>query len=220
MMGNDMASAGKLSGESKRVIARRTAQGLVLLVALTLLAAGCSSKRVSRREAGEMIDLSGRWNDTDSRLVAEEMIQDSMSFPWIDDFQKKSGKKPTVITYGVKNRTSEHINTQTFMKNMERAFLRSGRVTVVASPEDREKVRSERADQQSGFTGNPAAVGRELGANFVLTGVLNSINDRADGEEVVFYQTNLELINVETNEKVWIGEKKIKKLIDRAKSKL
>jgi PBP1b-binding outer membrane lipoprotein LpoB len=31
----------------------------------------------------------------------------------------------------------------------------------------------------------------------------------------VFYSVNLELINVETNQKVWIGNKKIKKLVDR-----
>ena len=199
---------------------KNTVQAVLLMVLVALVLVGCSSKRVSRRDAGETIDLSGQWNDTDSRLVAEEMIQDSLSFPWIDDYRNAAGKKPAVITYGVKNRTSEHINTQTFMKNMERAFLRSGRVTVVASPEDRKVVRSERADQQVGFTGNPSTVGKELGANFVLTGVLNSIKDRAGGEEVIFYQTNLELINVETNEKVWIGEKKIKKLIDRAKAKM
>jgi len=213
-LGGGAFDAGRKSTGSQLV------RGVMLLVVVALLVAGCSSKRVSRRESDETIDLSGQWNDTDSRLVAEEMIQDSLAFPWIDDYKNKSGKKPAVITLGVKNRTSEHINTQTFMKNMERAFLRSGRVTVVASPEDREAVRSERADQQVGFTGNPAAVGKELGANFVLTGVLNSIKDRADGEEVIFYQTNLELINVETNEKVWIGEKKIKKLVDRAKAKM
>jgi len=198
----------------------KKAQFLIWIVAGVFLMAACSSSRVSRREAGETIDLSGRWNDSDSRLVAEEMIKDSLSFPWIDDFKGKTGKKPTVVAYGVKNRTSEHINTQTFMKNLERAYLRSGRVTVVASKSQREDIRGERADQQTGFTGNPAAIGKELGANFVLTGVLNSIKDRADGEEVVFYQANLELINVETNEKVWIGEKQIKKLVNRANSKL
>ncbi|MDH5752043.1 MAG: penicillin-binding protein activator LpoB, partial [Deltaproteobacteria bacterium] len=73
---------------------------------------------------------------------------------------------------------------------------------------------------QLGLTSNPSAIGKELGANFVVTGVINSIEDREGGEKVVFYQTNLEMINVETNEKVWIGDKKIKKFIDQSGLKL
>jgi len=194
-------------------------QALMGLLLVLFLVAGCAGKRVERRAAGETIDLSGRWNDSDSRLVAEAMIQDAMNRPWISRFEQgHPGKPPVVIVYSVKNRTSEHINTQTFIKDLERAFVNSGRVDVVASRDEREQIRSERADQQAGLTGNPAAVGKELGANYVLTGVLNSINDRLEGQEVVFYQANLELIDVETNRKAWIGEKKIKKLIDRAKT--
>ena len=190
---------------------------LFLVVPLVLLAA--CGKAVSRRAVGETIDLSGRWNDTDSRLVAQAMIKDSLNFPWIDQFIAEKKKKPVVIAFGVKNRTSEHINTQTFMKDLERAFLLSGRVKIVASREQRGAIREERSEQQMGLTKNPTAIGKELGADFVLTGVLNSIKDRAEGEEVIFYQTNLELISVESNEKVWIGDHKIKKLVSRSRAK-
>ncbi len=147
--------------------------------------------------------------------MAEAMIRDIMSRPWLEEFRQANKRKPAVIPFGVKNRTSEHINTQTFVKDLERALLNSGRVRVVSSRSQRKDIRGERADQQVGFTANPAAVGKELGADFVLTGVLNSIRDRAGGEEVISYQGNMELISVETNEKVWIGDKKIKKLIQR-----
>ena len=190
---------------------------LFLVVALVFL--GACGKTVSRRAVAETIDLSGKWNDTDSRLVAQAMIKDSLAFPWIDQFVAAKKKPPVVITFGVKNRTSEHINTQTFMKDLERAFLLSGRVKIVASREQRGEIRGERSEQQMGFTKNPAAIGKELGADFVLTGVLNSIRDRAEGEEVIFYQANLELISVESNEKVWIGDHKIKKLVKRSKAK-
>lgn len=188
----------------------------LLLALAVLLVAACGGRRVTRMESREVVDLSGRWNDTDSRQVAETMIQDAMTFPWIENFRQSDGDKPIVIAYGVKNRTDEHINTRTFMKDLERAFLRSGRVSVVADTDQREAIRGERAQQQQGFTEEPAAIGKELGANFVLTGELNSIRDRLEGQEVIFYQANLELINVETNEKVWIGEHEIKKFIDRS----
>lgn len=191
-------------------------QTWMVLLVLAVFMLGACGKSVSRRDSGETIDLSGKWNDTDSQLVSVAMIKDSLSWPWINDWRKKMGRKPTVMAYGVKNRTSEHINTQTFMKDLERAFLKSGRVSVVADSEQRAGVREERAQQQSGLTKNPAAIGKELGADFVLTGVINSIEDREGGDKVVFYQTNLELINVESNEKVWIGDKKIKKFIEKS----
>jgi hypothetical protein len=200
-------------------IGRAGFQGLFAALVLALLLSACADKHVSRREAGEQIDLSGKWNDTDSQLVSAEMIQDSLSFPWVEEFNAKAGRKPVVIAFGVKNRTAEHINTQTFMKDLERAFLRSGKVKLVADRDQRAELREERADQQGGLTANPAKIGKEVGADYVLTGVINAINDRLEGNEVVFYQTNLELVSVETNEKVWIGDKKIKKLIDRAKTK-
>ena len=170
---------------------------ILLLVSLVLLLAACG-KQVSRRSSGEAIDLSGRWNDVDSQQVSQAMIQDSLSWPWIDEWRRSKGKKPVVMAFGVKNRSLEHINTQTFMKDLERAFLKSGRVSVVADRDQRLGVREERADQQSGLTANPGRIGKELGADFVLTGVINSILDEEGGEKVVFYQTNLELINVET----------------------
>ncbi|MBI3992557.1 MAG: penicillin-binding protein activator LpoB [Candidatus Lambdaproteobacteria bacterium] len=197
---------------------KRTLGPLAILVLLLALV-GCG-KRVTRQEVGTVTDLSGKWNDTDSQQVAQAMIDDSLTAFWVNEFRTAhGGKRPTVIAYGVVNRTAEHINTKTFMNDLERAFVRSGRVAVVASKEQRETIRGERADQQSGFVANPAAIGKELGADFVLTGELLSIQDRVEDVEVMFYQANLELIEVETNQKVWIGEKKIKKLIERSKTR-
>jgi uncharacterized protein (TIGR02722 family) len=198
-------------------ILSKWAPALVMAVAIALV--GCAEKRVSRVDTGQQIDLSGKWNDTDSQMVSKDMISDALSFPWANQFHGKNGRNPVVVAFGVKNRTAELINTQTFMKDLERAFLRSGQVDVVADRDQRSELREERADQQSGFTANPAKVGKEVGADFVLSGTINSIQDRLDNNEVIFYQTNLELVSVETNQKVWIGENKIKKLIDRAKTK-
>jgi hypothetical protein len=145
------------------------------------------------------------------------MIKDSLSRPWIKQWVKKNGKNPAVMTIGVKNKSHEHINTRTFMKDLERAFINSGRVTVVADTEQRKTLRAERSDQQTGNVGNPSAVGRELGADFVLTGELNTIPDQEGGKRIMFYQIDLELISVETNAKVWIGGKKIKKFIEKSK---
>ncbi len=197
----------------------RKSAGIALVAAFTVFTAGCSPK-VSRLDTKEQVDLSGRWNDTDSRLVSEEMIKDVMSGAWLGRYQpKKPGDVPTVIVQTIKNRSSEHINTQTFQKDLERAWVNSGKVDVVASADERKELRQERTEQQMGFTQQNVSEHNEKGADFALQGVINTITDEIEGERVVYYQVNLELINLGTNQKAWIGEKKIKKYIERPSTK-
>lgn len=187
---------------------------VVVLVCLSLAMVGCT-KTVKRVEVEEQIDLSGRWNDTDSRLVSEEMIRDALDRPWLQGFvSSHSGKEPVVIVGTVRNRSHEHINTQTFVKDLERALINSGRVDFVASKGEREEIREERKDQAVYASEETAKEhGREIGADYMMQGSINSIEDREGREKVMFYQVNLELIDLETNKKVWIGEKKVKKYI-------
>jgi len=191
-------------------------------IAVVMMLSSCATApKVTRTEADEQIDLSGEWNDTDSQLVSAEMIKDVLSRPWLDDFVKKTNEKPKVIVGTILNKSYEHINTETFIKDLERELVNSGRVIFVASKEERGEVRDERKDQQTGFTESTTAkqFGKELGADFMLKGTLNSIMDEIKGKKVVYYQTDLELIDVETNSKVWLGQKKIKKFVKRSATK-
>lgn len=188
---------------------------LMLLFSLLFLAIGCqTSRQVQRVDERTQIDLSGRWNDTDSKLVAEAMIKDALARPWLPEFTNNRGQRPTVIVGLVRNRTHELISTETFIKDIEREFVNSGRVRLVQAGDAREELRDERADQQE--YASPETIkrwGRERGADFMMQGVVNSIVDKEGNRRVVFYQIDLELTDIETNEKVWIGNKKIKKFI-------
>lgn len=187
-----------------------------LLMAGTLTFQSCNNtKQVTRVEEDSVIDLSGRWNDTDSRLVSEEMVSDMLSRPWLEEFEKGMGRRPVVIVGLVSNKSHEHIATDTYIKDIEKAILNSGKVRLVQAGEAREELRKERADQNEFASAATAASwGKELGADFMLQGLVNSIVDSNNKQKVVFYQTDLELTNLETNEKVWIGDKKIKKSIE------
>jgi uncharacterized protein (TIGR02722 family) len=187
----------------------------IVFVAAAHLMTGCSSTRVERVAVDETIDFSGRWNDTDSRLVSEEMIADALSRPWTQEFRvQHAGQRPTVIVGAVRNRSDEHINTQTFVKDLERALINSGEIDFVAASGEREEIRAERKDQAAHASEATAKEeGQEIGADFMLKGSINTITDRIEGKQVKFYQVNLELIAIETNRKVWIGEKKIKKVV-------
>jgi uncharacterized protein (TIGR02722 family) len=142
------------------------------------------------------------------------MIKDVLDRPWRTNFEMKNGKKPVVIIGQVRNKTSEHIDAGFFIKSMERTFINSGTVSVVQSGEERNEVRDERNDQQT-FSSEETRKkwGKEKGADFMLNGVIMSVVDQYKKQKTVKYQVNLELTNLETNEKVWIGEKEIKKFI-------
>ncbi len=192
----------------------------LLFVLVALVAAGCATK-VTRMEPDKVVDFSGGWNDIDARLVAQEMIKDCLSGQWVNEFTQKSGRPPVVIIGAVKNRTFEHIDPGVFIADMERALTNSGKVTFVASKDDREEVRAERADQ----TGNtaPATIspkGLETGADFMVQGSVHSIKDAVRGKYAVFYQVTLELVDLKTNQKRWIGQKEIKKVVERPPLKL
>ncbi|MCG8533663.1 MAG: penicillin-binding protein activator LpoB [Pseudomonadales bacterium] len=188
-----------------------------MLVVSLFVVTACSTS-VERVSSDTTIDLSGAWNDTDSRLVAEEMIQDALARPWITDYSGKTGKRPAVIVGTVRNLSHEHINVKTFVADMERALINSGRVDFVASRDERGEIRDERIDQDlNAREGTRNAAGQELGANFMLQGQINTIMDVDGKEQVRYYQVDLTLISMADNRKVWLGQKKIKKLVKNAK---
>jgi uncharacterized protein (TIGR02722 family) len=184
---------------------------------------GCGSTRqVTRVSSDTQIDLSGRWNDTDSQMVAEAMISDVLRRPWLGDFlSENNNRKPVLIVGEVRNRSRDQIETLVFTKSLERELVNSGKVRFVAGQEERAAVRGERLDQQLEASAESVKrLGQELGADFYLQGVITSQTDAVEGQRVVFYKVNLELINIETMDKVWIGDKEIKKVIEQSKRKL
>lgn len=188
-----------------------------LMIALAgVLAVGCGTT-VTRMETEEVKDLSGAWNDTDSRLVSDEMVQDALARPWVDNHVRTKRKTPVVIVGEVRNLSHEHINVNTFVADLERALLNSGKVEFVASRVERGEVREERKDQDvHAREETRKAMGQEIGADYMLKGTINTIIDASGRTQVRYYQVDLNLISLADNRKVWQGQKKIKKLVERS----
>ena len=187
-------------------------------MALALAAtAACNNKRVARIDPASVTDLSGRWNDADSRLVANELVSQSLNAPWAKRYaDAHGGRPPAVIIGGFSNRTMEHIPVGTFTRELERAMVNSTAVRVVASADERVSVRAERADQQQNATADTRArLAKEQGAQYMLQGDVQAIEDAEGREKVVYYQVDATLLDLETNAKVWVGQHRIKKYIDR-----
>jgi penicillin-binding protein activator len=187
---------------------------LIVIAAIAIILASCATRKVTRVDPNEQIDLSGRWNDTDSKQVAEQMSRDVLSKPWLIRFEGQNERPPVVIVGIIINRTTEHIEAETFVKDVEIEFINSGKVRVVSSDLFREKLREEKEQQQTNASPETQKrLAAELGADFMLLGTINSTVDELKKERIVNYKVNLELANLETTEKVWIGDKEIKKYI-------
>jgi penicillin-binding protein activator len=186
---------------------------LVSALALLMITTSCSRK-VTRIDPADTPDISGKWNNTDSRLTADEMISQSLGSAWLNNHTQAKGKKPVVIVGMVTNKSHEHIEAETFMKDLERAFINTSKVGLVQSGKKREEMRAEKADQQTNASQSTMKkFGLENGADYILQGSINSIVDAHKKKKTVTYQINLELTNIETNEVVWIGDKKIAKYV-------
>jgi uncharacterized protein (TIGR02722 family) len=196
-----------------------------LASAAILVSGGCATQ-VTRISPDQQIDLSGRWNDVDSRQVADAMVSQSFQSDYgqswaVQYMQAHGGRRPTVIVGTIRNRTMEHIPVETFVRDLERAYLGSGQVQVVASSEERSEVRDERADQQENAAADTRArMGREQGAQYMLQGDISQITDREGGRRVVYYQVDMTLVDLETNSKTWTGQHKIKKMVEQPRFRL
>lgn len=187
---------------------------LLLSTLFSIIIFSSCARKVTRIEPAETPDINGSWNNNDSRLTAEELTKQVLSEKWLSEYSSQKGKKPVVIVGMVTNKSHEHIEAETFMKDLERSFITTGKVGLVQSGKKREEMRAEKADMQSNASvSTMKKFGLEKGADFILQGSINSIVDAFKRKKTVTYQINLELTNIETNEVVWIGDKKIAKYV-------
>jgi len=189
-----------------------------------ILAVSCSSvPKVTRVDPNTQTDLSGYWNDTDVRIVCESLINDCLKSPRVArEIQNKRGKLPVVLVGRFANESSEHIDTSIISDIMEIAIFNSGKMDFVAGGATRDAIRAERQDQQTNASEETAAaLARETGADFMLFGTVRTIVDKAGNQTARTYFVRAELTNVETNERLWMGQNtEIKKVIVQPKNKL
>jgi len=198
----------------------RHSSSVTLLVLVLIGFSGCGAEtKVTRVDEGVVTDLSGRWNDTDSRMVAESMVKEALEYPWLSNFSQSKHRQPVVVVGTVLNNSHEHINVGTFITDLERELTNSQKVTFVAGQGEREEVRTERKEQAMyAKEDTQKSPGKEIGADYMMKGTIATILDEADGTKAMFYQVDLQMVDMESNAKVWFGQKKIKKVIEKKRT--
>ena len=196
----------------------RTRLLFVTITTVALMSAACGppppARTVTRINPNATVDLSGKWNDSDSNQVAQAMMRDCTARPWAQKYKAAKGKDPVIRLYPIKNRSDEHINTKFFTKQVEQELLNSGIAQVVASREEAWDNRSERADQAHHASDTTVkSQGQETGSDFIMNGWIVSETDAVQGQKVKAYIVTMELTNSRTNLKVWMKVHRIKKVI-------
>lgn len=187
---------------------------IVALLLISVVLAGCGPRvTVSREDPDVEMALTDRWNATDSRLVSETMISDMVTFPWYDQFVRENQREPVVIVHSVRNFSHEHIPVNTFINDIRRAMLQTGQLVFVSGGSERDDLRAERTDQEAFARPDTIqAMGQELGADFALTGEINSFVDTLNGRRVTNYQVDMRLLSIAETRDVWLGTERIQKV--------
>lgn len=191
---------------------------VVLLAGFGGVMASCGPtyRDVRRVPPETVVDVDYRFDDEDARQVWQGMVNDATFRGWSDRWiQEHGGRRPIIIIGRIRNNTQDYINTNLFTRNFEREMLNSGKVRVVSARDDRGELRDERLQGQEWNSPETRKVMKnELGADLMLLGDINDVQERSlSGRTVVkYYQVNLDLTDIETNEKVWIGSVDVKKV--------
>jgi uncharacterized protein (TIGR02722 family) len=193
----------------------------VLITALVFFAC-TSNPKVTRVDANTQTDLSGYWNDTDVRIVCDSLINSCLMSPRVNQIIAQKGRLPVILVGSFRNDSDEHIETSIISSTMEITIFNSGKADFVAGGSARNELRAERQDQQ-GNAGEESArsLGNETGADFLLTGSVRTIVDRAGQTSTRTYFVSAELTDIETNVRLWMDQNsEIKKVIKRPAVKL
>jgi uncharacterized protein (TIGR02722 family) len=186
-----------------------------MTVVFSFLLSACALD-AGRDDKATGTDQAGNWSDTDSRLAAEQMASKVLSGKWLNNYNQAGDKKPTVIVGTVRNLSREQLDTSSFIVEIERELMASGKIGYIASSSKREELREMIREQDSHATdASRKSLGEKTGADYMLKGSINSLVDAISGEQVLFYQIDLTLIELATNRNVWTGKQKIRKVIDK-----
>lgn len=180
------------------------------LIATGILLSGCSTE-VSYGDAKETETVTVDYGSTDLQSLASKMARSLADSPAVKEASING--RPVLFVDSIRNKSSEHIDTEALTDSMRTQLLRSGKFRFV----DMSKVQAVKEQleyqQQNGMV-NPAAMvrlGKQTGAQYMLYGNLASIVKDNGKVKDVFYQLTMNLMELESGELVWADQQEIRK---------
>ncbi|WPC73160.1 penicillin-binding protein activator LpoB [Vibrio porteresiae] len=185
-------------------------KGLWAVLGLTVLLGGCANK-VTYGDAQGVETVTADFGSTDLQKIAADMVDSMMMSGSVAAITHD--KRPIVFVERIKNKTSEHIDTESITDSISTKMLNSGKFRFV----DMDRVESVR--QQLKFQNNDELVdqnsaiqfGKMVGAQYMLYGNLSSIVKNAGSDKDVYYKMTMRLMDLKTGLIEWADETEIRK---------
>lgn len=196
-----------------------------LTLAMICLLLGCSLLRKTPQIETESpppqppttTQVRSLWTDADARLVAKEMITDCLSWAWVRAHKGSKGGKPVVTVASILDKTGGNADCTIFKAKLEAELKAADQVSFVANRAQLRQGVKGGGNQEEHISREVAnQIRAETGANFILTGVITETTEQLEGEKVVNYQTDLQMVNAKTMAKVWEGSRKVWKAARQA----
>ena len=187
---------------------------IVILTAIIGLSA-CQS-RVEYGDATAVETVNENFGSTDLQAITSKMVDSMLTFPPVLSLTASS--RPVIFVDTVKNKTSEHIDTESVTDSISNQLLRSGKFRFI----DMTKVDAVRKQldyqNNSGMVDPSHAIrfGRQIGAQYMLYGNLSSIVKRDGSTTDVYYKMTMRLMDLDTGLIEWSDEKEIRKTRSRS----
>lgn len=182
------------------------------VVAGTALLGGCASTgNVSYGDAQAVETLTTDFGSTDLQMIATKMVDDMLSFPPV--VQMTQSRRPVMFVDRIKNKTQEHIDTESITDTIQNKLINSGKFRFVDMTSVGAMADQIAYQKQSGMVdqANSVRAGKQIGAEYMLNGNLSSIVKNAGGKSDVYYKFTLKLLNIQTGIVEWTSEKEIRK---------
>lgn len=182
---------------------------LTVVIASFVLVA-CANK-ISYGDATSVETTTMGFGSTDLQSIAAKLVDDLIAFPPI--VQMTAQRRPVVFVDKVKNKTTEHIDTESITDTIQTKLLQSGKFRFVDMTAVKAVQEQMQFQMDSGMVdpNKAAAFGKQTGAEFMLYGNMSSIVKRNSDAKDVYYKFTLKLVNLETGIMEWAGEKEIRK---------
>ncbi|BDM63465.1 penicillin-binding protein activator LpoB [Shewanella sp. NFH-SH190041] len=187
---------------------------LIFVLTAVIGLTACQSK-VEYGDANEVETVNEHFGSADLQAITAKMVDSMLEFPPV---QSLSAQRPVIFVDGIKNKTSEHIDTESVTDSISTKLLRSGKFRFI----DMTRVDAVRKQldyqHNSGMVDPSTAIrfGRQIGAQYMLYGNLSSIVKQAGGTKDVYYKMTMRLMDLDTGLIEWSDEKEIRKVKSKA----
>ena len=180
-----------------------------------VIGVGCATN-VKYEDATKVETTTADFGSTDLQQIANKMVDSLLSFPPL--IQTTSERSPVIFVNTIKNKTLEHIDTESITDSARTKILRSGKFRFVDMTKVDATKKQFEFQNESGMVNQAtaAAFGRQIGAEYMLYGNFASIVKKSDNVKDIYYKFTLNLMELETGIIEWADEKEIRKISKRS----